>query len=505
MTVPGRKLDVELVEGDGDLDAFEASGAPEVLAAQAEAAPRRPWTWRRITRAWPIVVVALVLAVVYGVTGARERAKSERIHEALSGQLGYFEDLSGPLRPLWSSGGFVGTRFPMAAIGDTVLVRGMQTEGEVVAALDEATGEQRWAVATEGIDSSRYCAWPLLEAYEARPAVICGVSTFSFDEDGTEDEYPYVVEHRDLATGELIATSGERLAKATTAAGARLAELVSADGVTELQFMELDGSNVQTTRLLDRELAPGDYSHIYSDGGVVVVSFGSRAFVVDAAGRVVVDHAFDTGDSESELADSDFVGPSYYGHIEVLPDGTYAASMWDADPRTWLFDEDGALLLERDDALRYLVLDDGSLGDVALFGETVRYGEAGEAGEVAAEVVLVDLATGDELLRLDALDGVGLVLDGSLVLRGKSTLRSVDVASGEERWSVDTSGQVFGSDGVAVLVSEQDGLTVGLRAFDLDSGTELWSVTDVSTGSWFAPIEGVLYLYGDGPMSRYGR
>src|SRR5690606_31009278 len=114
--------DVELVEvgpGEGlDDDVLDAPGALD-LPAQ-----RRPrWTWRRVVRAWPLAVIAVVVAAAYLVTDVRERAAIEARHDALRGQRAFAADVEGHSPPVrsWEIGLEANWVYP-AVIDDTLLL-----------------------------------------------------------------------------------------------------------------------------------------------------------------------------------------------------------------------------------------------------------------------------------------------------------------------------------------------------------------------------------------------
>ena len=191
MVLPGRKLEVELVENDDggsdDLGSLDAARVPQ---------SRPAWTWRRVLRAWPIAVVALLVAGVYGIAGVRERAAHEQLQAALHGQPGFLEDLSGQFRPLWSTADLDGTFHPVATVAGTVLLWGSRDGAQLVVAADVATGEEGWSL-DSAVGADRTCWTPVLDTYESGPAVACLSGSVS---PGTGAE-AFVVEHRDAATG----------------------------------------------------------------------------------------------------------------------------------------------------------------------------------------------------------------------------------------------------------------------------------------------------------------
>src|SRR5690606_41859524 len=96
----GRKTQVELVEGGRG--ALEDHGAADVELDPQDAGPEpRESGWRRNRRAWPLAVVAAVVAGAYLVPGARERAALAARHALLQEPLGLVPHPGPPPAPIW--------------------------------------------------------------------------------------------------------------------------------------------------------------------------------------------------------------------------------------------------------------------------------------------------------------------------------------------------------------------------------------------------------------------
>ena len=487
MAGPGRKQDVELVEGDSK--AFDDGASDDDARDPAE--PR--WGWRRIARAWPIAVVGLLVASAYAVAGVRADAERERMREALSDQQGYIGDLARPLQHRWTFDGVDSFPHVVSTVGGTLIVSTEREGQAVVIGLDADTGAELW-VTNDEADSSRHCGWPLPDEYESGPAVACLISRYSFAdyESSTITVGGSVVEHRDAATGELIAASGGLFGRAQSVWGVGFAGVESSDGATVVQYLSLDGAPVWATRLLDRELRPDESSQLYALGEYAALTVGDRAFVVDAAGQVVVDHQFDPATEFGWFGSGENSG-RYYGHIDVFPGGF---GVFDAQQpgRTTVYDEQGTLRFQTEGGFNALVLDDGSAGEVFALDSFS-----------SGALVLFDMATGEELLRREgAFMGGATVLDRSLVYGMGGALRSLDLDSGEERWSVPSTAQIVAADGMRVLVYERDGANVRLRVLDLDSGSELWELPHAPGESWAEASDGALYVVAEHSLTRYG-
>lgn len=503
MTTQGRKQDVELVEGDDvELDDLIAP------VPGGGRAPRDPWTWRRIVRVWPIAVVVLLVAAAYAVAGARDRAEAERLREALRGQPGFLADLSTPMREVWSLDREGAWAYATAVAGDVAIVTTSTDEGvDAVEGVDLATGTQRWVVPTER-DTGRHCNAEPLVGYESGPVITClvrdltHVSGFvlAIDVDAMGGSLSRV-EHRDAATGSLLASSDNRSAVASAVWGADLVEIVAADGGTQLRRVSLDGNVRWSTTVSDAESAAHDYAHLYVVHDVAALTLGPHAIVVDAEGQILVDRPLD---DDSVMTMGDGTGEMfYYGSVELLPRGGSVISSTTSTIRSWLYGKDGELRLEWENGSYALALDDGSLGDIA-----VVY-TAGNG------VTLHDLVTGAALIDLKAVvETQAFVLDGHLIGGRDQELVSLDVATGEERWAVPFSGHLIGSDGRSLLVSpyrdvgdaveypEEPGRYPSrVQAIDLATGEVQWE-TEIGADSWPIVIDGHVFVVGDQSFSR---
>src|SRR5690606_21883745 len=195
----GRKTQVELVEGGRG--ALEDHGAADVELDPQDAGPEpRESGWRRIRRAWPLAVVAVVVAGAYLVTGARERAALAARHALLQDQLAYVPDLGRAPEPLWR----VETRSEPwsspAVSGGAVVVSGGSPDGEPVSvALDLETGTALWEIESSPGESV-FCGLPREVLASPDGTVVC------LAQRGESDEEPFSVaslEHRDPRTGQV--------------------------------------------------------------------------------------------------------------------------------------------------------------------------------------------------------------------------------------------------------------------------------------------------------------
>src|SRR5690606_18012040 len=107
----GHKLEIELVEGAEELE----------LGGTATREPRRG-AWRRVARAWPLALVAL-LALAFFVQEQSSRAALAERRATLAGQWGYVAELGPGLRPVWTSEG-IADLYTATVVGTTTLVRG---------------------------------------------------------------------------------------------------------------------------------------------------------------------------------------------------------------------------------------------------------------------------------------------------------------------------------------------------------------------------------------------
>lgn len=471
MTRLGRKVEVELV--DGGSDASDRRGAPPVEAAPSASSAGGPGrARRRLARAWPIAVVVVLVGAAYGVRGMVDAAAREALHETLAGQPGYVEDLSRPLRPVWThetSLAYVG-----AVHGDVAIAETWGGDEVELTAIDVRTGTALWSLTPEP-GTHRGCWSSLTDMPPTSPVVACLVTGEMDEGSSTNVLREHRLEHRDLATGALLARSSTRYALAASAWGDGLVELVAEDGVT-LQRVDVEGQLRWSTRLSAAGDPAASLSHVAVRDDTALVVHGDHAWVVDASGQVVIEHRFAPRDEGS--AEQASAGAWFFGDVELLPSGGYAFADHGL-AETALYDADGQRVRSVAYGWPATPVDDGSLGSVVVL--------------VNEEVRVLDPRTGEELFR-DEGSVVGAIRDGAVIVGGRGKIRSVGITSREERWSV-PAGDVLGTDGTTLLVHEGDGQGYLARGLDVRTGSEQWRV-DVGPGSWLTVTDGHVFING---------
>lgn len=443
MAEQGRKLEVELVEGGLDL---------EIDQPETPGAPREAWSARRLVRAWPLALLVLVVAATYGVVALRERAAHERLLEVLADQPGFVADLSTPLRPLWTNGS--GLVDLTTAVGDLGVGLTWTAEASAVVAIDLRTGVEQWR-RPSAEDLSTACVGTA--EVEGRTVLVCQASSYGA---GSDAGTPVVLEHLDPVTGEVIARGEPHAVHAAGVLDAGLVELVVEEGVTRLQHRLVDGTVVWDTELIASEPAKGAPTWLYVEDRFTGVLAGTRVFVVDGAGHVVLEHEFDV-DRVPDLGVA--LDEIWLGTVEIVPQGGFVVRE-DATNRVWVYGRDGTLRASSTGGGGAAASpDDGSLGDVVVLG--------------GAGVKVLDLGTGEVVFE-DPRWHVyrGLVLDGVLVGADGVGARAIDPRSGEELWRVDRVSDLHGTDGRAVLVTLRGEDGSYLAALDAATGQERWRV-----------------------------
>src|SRR5690606_2736693 len=140
MRARGRMTAVEIVEA-GFVDDDE-----ELATADGPGRDATVRGWRRALRAWPVALVAVVVAGFAVVSAIRDAARSEAHLEVLRVQPGFAAELGPGLRQVWAI-----DDLPPGSIsgvwGDLLVLLG---EGEL-RAVAGATGEELWRVDVDGL------------------------------------------------------------------------------------------------------------------------------------------------------------------------------------------------------------------------------------------------------------------------------------------------------------------------------------------------------------------
>jgi outer membrane protein assembly factor BamB len=416
--------DVEIVEGDDDLDVLDL-GDPGDDAQQAEAARARRRTLRRqavrvlrlLRRWWPVpLVLVLALVAVQVVQDRREDAAVERRQQVDGVLAGIGDRLQA--REIDDDTSFWADLTAMHA-GDltlTVQPAEIDVERTVTATRD---GETVWQTSVEDVPphtTEGGASTPVCSLDEAEALLLCQV-----DERGapvtTESSWSQgtVVLSRlvllDAATGEVLDRRTVPVGATTTVHGDRVYVVSAADDVLTVEARDLATGSIRWGASLEL------------DGSVPLGT--------------------DDGTSLWPAAQGDYLLVGVYQPTWAfrLEDGALAAASDSglAVGRSGLLVQTGADLrraedgtLHSGDAISLVTpqVDDRSVDHLELL---VR-----DSGSDAPTLVAVDAGSGDTAWSadLDGWDGYAvIVLDGTVYAAGTSEVWAIDLATGDRRWT----------------------------------------------------------------------
>lgn len=508
---PGRAVRPGPTGGDG----------AEVPAAGslADATGRR----RRLT-AQVAAVLAILLGTGLAVDGARDHARMERMRDVPGG----VADLSAPLTEAWAWTGTVGPdegTTDVAVLGDVLAVE----SDDGLVALDPASGDVAWTVPLRA-DADCGPMVPPTSTDPATSALVCLQGTGADREvvavgpDGATsasrpldapDARRYGLPHTGpagtvlrarrvgppsaLDLGDARCTVAGECA-GTVAAGRDLV-LRAEDAATGAErwsvtvpFRATDATQCtrrfggswgssETRLVISGQLAPDTFGARVTAGLVALNGCGVQA-AVTPRGTLLGDRV-----------------PPGRGGVERLGEG-YAATVYDGVPRATLYTADGGVA-----------------------GEITGYPLAAQASDEAGPATVLGVDEPGRRLRAYDADGtprwdvvlrsggqqfLAQVGDTAVVSTGAGSVRGLDLATGEERWTWDGSttsspqdeGGYFGTayvlqaftDGETVLLlTEGDsGGTHGLVALDAGSGAVLWDRAGGAAVTTFDPAAGGL-------------
>jgi len=477
--VRGRKSEVELVEDDA-----APVELPEDRAAEELGEP--PSRGRGVLRAWPLALLALVVAGAYLVDGARERAARAELEARLEGQPLFVRELSRRPEPLWSREDASIYVWPWVQEDTVVIARQTElgTEGNT-RFLDLETGEPLWETRADGGATTTFCGFVPEDTELPEGAVLC-VRYLVDESEGSVEGATY--ELRDLRSGELVLEHGWR-------AGGEFVypwgeDFVVVDEGSSDVHVRLRGSEGE-----ERWSVPlGDVEREIGGGALVQIDH-SRAFV-SVAGRAVVLERDGTVVLDVEAPELEEVGETWV-NLEPLADGyfslstvSFAPSTADSERVTQVYAPDGTLAYEvsQDDAgwPAQLGLDDGSLGRVHAWS--------------GGRTVLRDAASGAERWSTTwGAESFVMIADKKVVLASGGRVRVLD-EEGVELWS-EVGSEPVASDGKVLTILENVGEVARLRAFELGSGSELWALELGSAEARPTATGGHLFLHDSGTFS----
>jgi len=458
----GHMSDVELVEG-----AVEDPLQPEPPGAD----PAR--RWRRVMHAWPVVVVAVLVAGAYAMQGRRASADLAARQEALHGQSGFVADLGRDLRPVWATDGV--TDLYNATVAEaTVLVRaGAPEDSTGQVAIDLRTGAHRWYL-QERRDARQFCG-----GLGGGSVGTVECITTRFGQVGRQGygEVAQLAELRDLATGEVVVSRDVVDHVLATWWDGELLLIDATDSGLELRRETGDGTVRWVVPVLDRMVRDDEPIDVRVERGLALVRVAGRALAVDPGGSIVLDREL-PGDAWR-------LATLHGGGVALTHDGPEGTSLQ-------AFDSSGALELETEGAAYPTAAVDGSVPGVVVVA-------------TAGAIEVWDRARATRLLTVEGrAGGDAYVLDGALVLMVDGALRAFDLRSGAQRWAVDQArGLIVGTDGQVVLVLVRDGVDSSLRAISLRSGREAWRVALEAPTSWPRVLGGALVIHSGSALVRW--
>jgi outer membrane protein assembly factor BamB len=518
----------ELVEDDTPAGA--APGAPGDGAAgvdehelresrlSASGSPGR----KRRTTAQVAAVLAIVLGTGLAVDGARDHERMQRMHDVPGG----VTDLSSPLEETWAWGSTVGpgeSTTDVAVLGDVLAVE----SDDGLVALDPATGEEAWTVP---LRQDADCG-PMVPATWTRPAtetlvclqgtghdrevVVVGPdgATSSPRELGAADARRYgpphtgpdgtVLRARRVGPPSAVDLGNARCTDAgecsgTVRAGRDLV-LRAEDAATgeerwtvTVPFRPVDA--VQCTRRYGAAWGSSENRLVLS-GQLVPDAFGARV----TAGLVEVDGC---GVQTAVTPGGTLLGADLEpgtGLVTSLGRGRYVGTSFEGVARATLYAADGGVV--------------GEITGYPLSPQTTDEAEpeavlgVDEPGRRLRAYEPDGTPRWDITLQSGGQEFLAQVGDTAVVTTGAGSVRGLDLATGEERWtwdgtdpSVEDPGGYFGTahvvqaftDGelVLLLTEEEAGGTQGLVALDADSGAVVWDRAGGGAVTSFDPTAG---------------
>jgi len=431
---------VEFVEsGELDLDV-------EVDADDGGAPAPRARGWRRIHRVWPFALVAVVVAGVYVMAAARESARVEARTALLLSQGGYISGLGPEMGLAWTLDDVQGKGY-VGWVDETLVLQGTE---EGLFAVDLGTGDTRWQVPIEADDL--YHCWEDAEGPDGT-MLLCGrYSLAGSQEDGI---YPfgYVIEQRDAATGELLASRETDGHLSVSWWGNDLLVLDEADGTLELRLESLEGE-VRWALPVPGPTTSDTAAWVDPSADMAILR-GARHLAVDRDGQVLFERP--------TSAEHDPTDPGgFIEYLSTMREGFVLSRYGGEQSSVAIFDEHGALQLDTEGYLASPMADDGSAPGLVVT-------------QPLWGLAVWDRVTAQTVLEIDGQpESLLLILHGALIYQRDGELRAVDLSTGTERWQTEMrQSEILGTDGEVLVIDDR--LSHGrLRGISAHTGTDLW-------------------------------
>jgi outer membrane protein assembly factor BamB len=460
-------VEVEIVEVTAHDDLTGA--LPEGTDEAPDEAALHP-TLRRVLRWLGIAVIAGLALAVVTVNVAEARRDAAR-REAFADLPWVMSPMDGPLEEVWRAPGDW-----VLAETDEMIVAGSSTTDMALRGIDTATGEVVW----ERRDANEQCS-PILDPVSqgttiryspSRPEMLMCVPYDAFGSDGTPpaegasvpvafvDLDTGAVQGRVTVDGQLIGNAeaeGDVLLLSTRAEGAI--------GVVRVDPWSGDVAWTWTSRpgVLTDESYGDWFWDLDEDTGVLQIEGAETVAVSVESGAEV-----DAGPSVRDKSFAALLESPSGQVVEVSYDESSGGETWR------VLEADGTTRFEVDGSWWWIWFDDGSVPDALM---TQREDMAGAVME-GVSLTSVDIATGEE--RWSVLDGYShplFLLDGIAISTTGSSTFALDMRNGRWLWERPAASAMVPyypmTDGEVVLVPVSDG-QMELAALDLHTGEERW-------------------------------
>lgn len=454
---------VEVTDADGAPSPVEAPPVPE----DAEPDPTR----RRALRRLGIAVVAVLALTGATVTIADARRDAAR-REAFADLGWVMPAMTGPPAEVWRApGGAV-----LAQVDGAVVT---QSDGPdlTVRAVETATGRVLW----ERPNANEDCSPVLDEATQgaitrfvvSRPQLLMCIAYDAPGSDGTPpaEAASAPLTFVDLRTGVVqgrVTVAGQLLGHAEADGDLLLVTVRAGGSVGVVRVDPWSGRVVWdwTSGSGVRPRQPADWTWSLDEGGTVLQVEGVRTVAVS------VDTGVETEPGRSARR-------STWRSTLQMASGQIVATSLDVSTgvqRVSVLDAEGTPRFEVDGSPWWTPYDDGSVPDAVVIRQETM------AGALMDDVSLtsVDLDTGEERWSVpDAYSWPVFLLEGTAIVATASTVGALDVEAGAWLWQHPTAGDLPYeplTDGDVVLVPVADGGRV-LAALALRTGEERWRMT----------------------------
>lgn len=501
--------------GEGRSGAPGDPGGQDGESAEARAHRRR----RRVLLAVGAGVV-VALAVTGGVLTALDERRADARWDALAERGMPLVDLTAPLTEVWR---VPGNGWPMATTAEVLVLQIWDQASATILwrGVEVATGEVAWERAEPG---DGWCSqwnpeWSDLASEEAGLAVAYAAGV------GAVPDASMLVCSSGPGFGGQLPAPGTRssLTVLDVRSGAELGSVEVRGALVTFETIEEDLVTATITpegavQLTRSPLAGGpavwstttDAMALDDDGyyvGAWPTLYDGQVVLVSPEGVPIETIDADTGEpttGEVEL-------PTASGGWMLLADGSRAEVSYGdirqedgvsyvlGGPSVTVTAADGTERFEVPGGLWSPWYTDGSLPDRILVGRT---GDAGTGGTLRA----LDVATGDEMWSVPLRWSTALVQVDGVAVAGSGYAAGVDLRTGEELWQhrATLSGAVSPvTDGSRIALPTTDGGVTSLVAREIRTGAEAWRVPTLSNIQLLGVVGGGVLVGNDMELAYY--